>query len=38
MLVLLAEWLADHFYSGFNVFQYLTLRASWACSRRWASR
>ena len=26
MLVLLAEWLADHFYSGFNVFQYLTLR------------
>ena len=26
MLMLLAEWLADHFYSGFNVFQYLTLR------------
>ncbi|MFO1423040.1 MAG: phospho-N-acetylmuramoyl-pentapeptide-transferase [Candidatus Competibacteraceae bacterium] len=26
MLVLLAEWLTDHFYSGFNVFQYLTLR------------
>ncbi len=27
MLVLLAEWLARSFYSGFNVFQYLTLRA-----------
>ncbi len=27
MLVLLAEWLARTVYSGFNVFQYLTLRA-----------
>ena len=27
MLVLLAEWLARAVYSGFNVFQYLTLRA-----------
>ena len=27
MLVFLAEWLARAFYSGFNVFQYLTLRA-----------
>lgn len=26
MLVLLAEWLTNHFYTGFNVFQYLTLR------------
>ena len=26
MLVLLAEWLANNFYTGFNVFQYLTLR------------
>ena len=26
MLVLLAEWLTDHVYRGFNVFQYLTLR------------
>ena len=26
MLVLLAEWLAENFYRGFNVFQYLTLR------------
>ena len=26
MLVLLAEWLATHVYTGFNVFQYLTLR------------
>ena len=26
MLVLLAEWLGENFYSGFNVFQYLTLR------------
>ncbi|HHW78789.1 MAG TPA: phospho-N-acetylmuramoyl-pentapeptide-transferase [Xanthomonadaceae bacterium] len=26
MLVLLAEWLAKNLYSGFNVFQYLTLR------------
>lgn len=26
MLVLLAEWLADNVYRGFNVFQYLTLR------------
>lgn len=26
MLVLLAEWLTDNFYRGFNVFQYLTLR------------
>ncbi|MFO7640958.1 MAG: phospho-N-acetylmuramoyl-pentapeptide-transferase [Candidatus Competibacteraceae bacterium] len=26
MLVLLAEWLTEHFYRGFNVFQYLTLR------------
>jgi phospho-N-acetylmuramoyl-pentapeptide-transferase len=27
MLVYLAEWLAHEVYSGFNVFQYLTLRA-----------
>jgi phospho-N-acetylmuramoyl-pentapeptide-transferase len=27
MLVYLAEWLAHDYYSGFNVFQYLTLRA-----------
>ncbi|PIE83464.1 MAG: phospho-N-acetylmuramoyl-pentapeptide-transferase [Candidatus Contendobacter odensis] len=27
MLVLLAEWLTEHFYTGFNAFQYLTLRA-----------
>ncbi|MGB4948381.1 MAG: phospho-N-acetylmuramoyl-pentapeptide-transferase [Candidatus Competibacter denitrificans] len=26
MLVLLAEWLTNNFYTGFNVFQYLTLR------------
>jgi phospho-N-acetylmuramoyl-pentapeptide-transferase len=26
MLVLLAQWLTDHVYRGFNVFQYLTLR------------
>jgi phospho-N-acetylmuramoyl-pentapeptide-transferase len=26
MLVLLAEWLTNNFYKGFNVFQYLTLR------------
>ena len=26
MLVLLAEWLTEYFYTGFNVFQYLTLR------------
>jgi len=26
MLVLLAEWLTDNVYKGFNVFQYLTLR------------
>lgn len=26
MLVLLAEWLTENFYRGFNVFQYLTLR------------
>lgn len=26
MLVLLAEWLSDNVYRGFNVFQYLTLR------------
>ena len=26
MLVLLAEWLAENLYRGFNVFQYLTLR------------
>jgi phospho-N-acetylmuramoyl-pentapeptide-transferase len=26
MLVLLAEWLTNNFYRGFNVFQYLTLR------------
>ena len=26
MLVLLAEWLSANFYTGFNVFQYLTLR------------
>jgi phospho-N-acetylmuramoyl-pentapeptide-transferase len=26
MLMLLTEWLSDHVYSGFNVFQYLTLR------------
>ena len=27
MLVLLAEWLTDNYYSGFNVFQYLTFRS-----------
>jgi len=27
MLTLLAEWLTDNFYTGFNVFQYLTFRA-----------
>ena len=27
MLVLLAEWLTEYVYTGFNVFQYLTLRA-----------
>ena len=27
MLVLLAEWLTNNYYSGFNVFQYLTFRA-----------
>lgn len=27
MLVFLTEWLAQHFYSGFNVFQYLTMRS-----------
>jgi phospho-N-acetylmuramoyl-pentapeptide-transferase len=27
MLVYVAEWLAHDYYSGFNVFQYLTLRA-----------
>lgn len=26
MLVLLTEWLTEYFYTGFNVFQYLTLR------------
>ena len=26
MLMLLAEWLTDSFYTGFNVFQYLTFR------------
>lgn len=26
MLLLLTEWLSDNLYSGFNVFQYLTLR------------
>ncbi len=26
MLVLLAEWLTENFYTGFNAFQYLTLR------------
>ncbi|MCC9004594.1 MAG: phospho-N-acetylmuramoyl-pentapeptide-transferase, partial [Candidatus Competibacter sp.] len=27
MLTLLAEWLTQYFYTGFNVFQYLTFRA-----------
>lgn len=26
MLVLIAEWLTEHYYSGFNVFRYITFR------------
>ena len=34
MLMLLAEWLTEHYYSGFNVFQYITFRTILGRSNR----
>lgn len=34
MLMLLAEWLTENVYTGFNVFQYLTFRGFSAFSPR----